>query len=77
MVSHNDPLIVAPASTAGVCYALCRACGAHSPVVEEPNEALALLDGGASSRACYLQTPLFDKAAHTEQEEERVWPGAA
>lgn len=84
MVSHNDPLIVCLASTGGVCYALCRTCGAHSPVVGNSAEALALLDDGGSARACYLQMPLFDKAfaeeafaekAHTEQE--RVWPGAA
>lgn len=76
MASHRDPVIVGVASTEGVYYALCRACGAHSPVVEESIEALALLDRRDSARACYLQGPLFEKAAHTRQEE-RVWPGAA
>lgn len=75
MASHRDPIIVGTASTEGVYYALCRACGAHSPVVEDRDKALALLDTSDNARACYLQRPLFEKAEHTR--EERPWPAAA
>lgn len=75
MTSHRDPIIVGVASTEGVYYALCRTCGAHSPVVAGSENALALLDCSANAQACYLQRPLFEKAEHTR--EERPWPAAA
>ena len=76
MVSHRDPVIVATATTRGVYYAICYACGAHSPVVGDSEQALALLDGEAGAHACYLQRPLFDKATRFRREE-KIWHAAA
>ena len=75
MVSHRDPIIVGTASTEGVYYALCRSCGTYSPVVEDREKALDLLDTSDNAQGCYLQRPLFEKAEHSR--EERQWPGAA
>lgn len=72
---HRNPVIVCPASTEGVYYALCRTCGAHSPVVTDTKEALVLLECGAQAHACCLQMPLFALATATEKE--RLWPAAA
>lgn len=79
MGMHRNCVIVGPASTEGVYYALCRACGDHSPVVTDPEEALEMLDHGAGAHACRLQTPLFAPEAEpgAVSKEERVWHGAA
>lgn len=74
MSTHRNPVIVWPASTEGVYYAICRACGDHSPVVADSEQALEILDRGGSANACRLQRPLF--APQRGIGEERVCPAA-